>query len=72
MIQSLMARDSMNAVSWLETTITPDNEPSQRLFKSLAREWGAELEVSVLFDKEQHFGGKHTSEELYRIGPIRR
>lgn len=72
MIQSLMSRDSMKTVSWLETTITPDNEPSQRLFKSLAREWEAELEISVLFDKEQHFGGKHTSEELYRIGPIRR
>lgn len=72
MIESLMARPSMQGVAFLETTITPDNEPSQRLFKALARHWQADIEVSVLFDKERHFGGEHESEELYRIGPIRR
>lgn len=71
MIQSLLERPTLQAVSFLETTITPDNEPSQRLFKALAREWDAGLEVGVLFDKERHFGGQHESEELYRIGPIR-
>lgn len=72
MIQSVMARDDLAAVSYLETTITPDNEPSQRLFKALAREWEAEIAVSTLFDKHQHFGGLHESEQLYRIGPVRR
>lgn len=72
MIQNLIARDNLADVSYLETTITPDNEPSQRLFKALAREWEAEIEISTLFDKEKHFGGLHESEQLYRIGPIRR
>lgn len=72
MIQHLMARESFQGVSYLETTITPDNEPSQRLFKSLARDWQADLDVGVLFDKERHFGGRHETEQLYRIGPIRR
>lgn len=70
MIQSLLVRPALQAVSFLETTITPDNEPSQRLFKALARDWDAGLEVTVLFDKERHFGGQHESEELYRIGPV--
>lgn len=72
MIQNLIARDNLADVSYLETTITPDNEPSQRLFKALAREWEAEIEISTLFDKEKHFGGLHESEQLNRIGPIRR
>lgn len=72
MIRSLMARDEMGDVTYLETTITPDNEPSQRLFQALAREWETELDIGVLFDKDSHFGGRHESEELYRIGPIRR
>lgn len=71
MVQSLLERSTLQGVRFLETTITPDNEPSQRLFKSLARDWQAELEVSVLFDKDTHFDGQHDSEELYRIGPIR-
>lgn len=70
MIQALMARESMASVNWLETTITPDNEPSQRLFKSLARGWQADLSVDVLFDRDRHFGGRHDTEQLYRIGPI--
>lgn len=72
MIQALMARESMASVSWLETTITPDNEPSQRLFKSLARGWQADLSVDVFFDRDRHFGGRHDTEQLYRIGPITR
>jgi L-2,4-diaminobutyric acid acetyltransferase len=70
MIQTIFARSDLSAVNWLETTITPDNEASQRLFKSLARDWDAEVDVSVLFDKQRHFGGQHNSEELYRIGPV--
>ncbi len=72
MIRSLMERDALSDISYLETTITPDNEPSQRLFKSLAREWETELDVDILFEKDNHFGGRHESEELYRIGPIPR
>lgn len=70
MVQELFKRDYFSSVKWLETTITPDNEASQRLFKSLAREWSAGIETEVMFDRERHFGGQHNSEELYRIGPI--
>lgn len=70
MIKALFERPNFAAVNWLETTITPDNEASQKLFRSVARDWQAEVQVSVMFDREQHFGGRHNTEELYRIGPV--
>ncbi|WP_194756379.1 diaminobutyrate acetyltransferase [Aliidiomarina indica] len=70
MITALFQRDHFANVRWLETTITPDNKASQRLFESLAEGWQAHIDVRVLFEKEAHFAGQHESEELYRIGPV--
>ena len=70
MINALFRRDNFSKVAWLETTITPDNEASQRLFKSLAKDWQAGVDVEVIFEKDAHFNGQHDSEELYRIGPV--
>lgn len=70
MINALFQRDNFSKVAWLETTITPDNEASQRLFKSLAKDWQAAVDVEVIFEKDAHFNGQHDSEELYRIGPV--
>ena len=64
-------RDSVedHNVTCLETTITPSNTASQRLFQSLAKTWETECEKTVLFSSE-HFGdGGHEPEECYRIGP---
>ncbi|TRW48894.1 diaminobutyrate acetyltransferase [Aliidiomarina halalkaliphila] len=72
MITALFERDNFRDVHWLETTITPDNTASQRLFKSLASDWQASIDVQVFFDKHAHFAGQHESEELYRIGPLQR
>jgi L-2,4-diaminobutyric acid acetyltransferase len=57
------------AVTHLETSITPDNRPSQRLFTAFANRWGATVERRILFDASL-FPGGHLAEELYRIGPI--
>lgn len=72
MISELFTRDNFRSVRWLETTITPDNQASQHLFTSLAKDWRAEIDISVLFEKSAHFAGQHESEELYRIGPVNR
>ncbi|HPE63639.1 MAG TPA: diaminobutyrate acetyltransferase [Methanothrix sp.] len=54
----------------LETTITPSNEASQRLFTSLARDLNARCTVSSCFSGE-HFGQEnHEAEHLFRIGPF--
>jgi L-2,4-diaminobutyric acid acetyltransferase len=56
-------------VDHLETTITPDNAASQRLFTGFARSHRADIHCSELFSSEL-LGGGHLPEMLYRIGPI--
>ncbi|MBA8826648.1 diaminobutyrate acetyltransferase [Saccharopolyspora lacisalsi] len=70
---TLLARvlDRMLArgVRYLETTITPDNAASIKLFSALARKRAAELTVEELFPAEL-FPDAHEGEDLYRIGPF--
>ncbi|MFD7440185.1 diaminobutyrate acetyltransferase [Streptomyces sp. NPDC059909] len=54
----------------VETTVTPDNSASDRLFASYAARRGASLEREVLFDGGLFPDGAHQPEVLYRIGPI--
>src|SRR5690554_1490259 len=70
MLKEIVGRDACNNVTHLETTITEDNEASWALFRSFARDLGAELTYHEHFEKETHFGGKHDSEFLLRIGPF--
>ncbi|NMH99197.1 diaminobutyrate acetyltransferase [Pseudonocardia acidicola] len=62
--------DGVDGVDHLETTITPDNESSVRLFTSFAGRREAHLTRSELFSGDQ-LGGGHEPEFLYRIGPIK-
>ncbi|MET7639025.1 diaminobutyrate acetyltransferase [Streptomyces sp. NPDC005438] len=57
-------------VNGIETTVTPDNTPSNRLFTSFAERHGAPVEREVLFEAEAFPGEGHEPEVLYRIGPI--
>jgi L-2,4-diaminobutyric acid acetyltransferase len=70
MLMDIIKRPACEGVSFLETTITPDNEASWALFKSFARGLDTELNHSIWFEKEAHFGGQHDSEALLRIGPF--
>jgi L-2,4-diaminobutyric acid acetyltransferase len=63
----LGAECGINAV---ETTITPDNTASDRLFTSYAARHGASVTREVLFDAGLFPDGPHASEVLYRIGPL--
>jgi L-2,4-diaminobutyric acid acetyltransferase len=54
----------------VETTITPDNTASDRLFTSYALRHGAAVEREVLFDSGLFPEGAHLPEVLYRIGPF--
>jgi L-2,4-diaminobutyric acid acetyltransferase len=70
MLRDLLARDAVRDCHYLETTVTPSNAPSRRLFRSLARELDAPLVENVLFH-EKDFGGEgHETEALLRIGPF--
>ena len=66
----LLARPACAGVRWLETTVTPDNRPSTRLFHGLARTLGCACEVSDLFPATAFGTTGHEAEQLFRIGPI--
>ena len=56
-------------VSSLETTITPDNQASLRLFSRFAESRGAHVMHEPVFDSSL-FPDGHESELLFRIGPL--
>ncbi|MEU6086221.1 diaminobutyrate acetyltransferase [Streptomyces sp. NPDC047085] len=57
-------------VTAVETTITPGNTASERLFTSFAKRHGADLTREVLFPADLFPEGSHDPEVLYRIGPL--
>ncbi|MBC9726873.1 diaminobutyrate acetyltransferase [Streptomyces sp. TRM68367] len=71
LVDGLVARAvAEHGVTGVETTITPGNTASERLFTSFAERHGARLEREVLFGTEQFPDGPHDPEVLYRIGPL--
>lgn len=70
MLRALLQRPALHGCRYLETTVSPSNVASRRVFEALARELGAPLAVAALFDA-RHFGGEaHEPETLLRIGPF--
>ncbi len=70
MLKHLLSREACAEVRYIETTITPDNEASWALFRSLARDLETELNSEVFFERNVHFGGQHDDEHLLVIGPF--
>lgn len=70
MLEALLTRADLSHIKSIETTITPDNAPSQAFFRKLAKRLNADLTEQVLFDREVHFGGRHDDEVLFKIGPF--
>lgn len=70
MVDHLIRGGLSEGLTHLETSITPDNTASRRLFAGLARRWGAGLQRGELFSAEL-FSDAHLAEELFRIGPLR-
>ncbi|MGI5453747.1 diaminobutyrate acetyltransferase [Streptomyces sp. CA-249302] len=71
LLDGLVARTSgEHRITAVETTITPGNTGSERLFTAFAERHGAEVEREVLFDAGHFPDGPHDPEVLYRIGPL--
>lgn len=71
MIQHILSRHICQPVRYIETTVTDSNQASIAMFARLAATLGAaDINTSVLFDRQRHFLGLHDSETLLRIGPI--
>ncbi|MFD7711137.1 diaminobutyrate acetyltransferase [Streptomyces sp. NPDC059785] len=67
-----VAKENEHGLTHVETTITPGNTASERLFASYAERHGAAVERDVLFETGQFPDGAHDPEVLYRIGPLTR
>lgn len=70
MLTALLKQPACSDVEFLETTITPDNEPSQALFTKLADRLSTQALILPGFEKTAHFHGQHESEDIWRIGPL--
>ena len=71
MLDSLVARTAEeHGVTTVETTVTPGNAASHRLFTSFAQRHRTPLSRDVLFDAEVFPDSGHEPEVLYRIGPV--
>ena len=68
MLDHLLQR---TGVSYLEATVTPDNEASQALFRSVGTRHDAPVDVAPLFAADL-FPDGHEPEVRFRIGPLRR
>ena len=71
LLDGLVARiGAEHRITAVETTITPGNTGSERLFTSFAERHGALVEREVLFGEGLFPDGPHDPEVLYRIGPL--
>jgi len=70
MLFDLLSRPALRGCRYLETTVSPSNEPSRRLFCRLARELRAPVAERVLFGEDDFGKEDHECETLIRIGPF--
>lgn len=73
MLDAIVERLAPTGVRWLQTTVSPDNEASIRLFSGLARDRGTRIERRDLFaaaDFPAAEAEEHQPEDLYTIGPF--
>lgn len=59
-----------HGIDAVETTITPGNTASERLFDAFARRHGARVDRAVLFPAAAFPGDSHDAEVLHRIAPL--
>lgn len=72
LIAEVLARDVCKGVTRIQSTITDDNVPSWGLFRSIAAAQDAAMSRKPHFTRDDHFDGRHDTEFLVTIGPIRR
>ncbi len=70
MLHELLGREVVRGCRYLETTVSPSNLASRRLFESLSRELGVPMHESMMFSEREFGNESHEAETLFRIGPI--
>ena len=69
MLLRLFERLQPQGIRRIETTISPGNQASEGLFRSLFRTLNLSCRTQLLFGRDQHFAGRHDDEILYRAEP---
>lgn len=70
MLNNLLARENLDHIKYIETTISPSNKASKTLFHRFASDLQAKISVEPYFSKDLFGKDAHEDEELYRIGPF--
>ena len=70
MLRELLARPAVRGCRYLETTVSPSNAASLKLFHRLAREIAAPVSEQGMFEEADFGDERHEREQLIRIGPI--
>lgn len=74
MLTAVMDRPAVEGVCWMETTISPSNTASRRLFASWAAARSLEMQETTYLEAEDFLpagaDAVHEAERLFRIGPI--
>lgn len=71
MLSHIIERTVCKDLRYIETTISPSNRSSWRVFEKLTEQLDTGLEQSIFLHENKHFNGEHESEILVRIGPYR-
>jgi L-2,4-diaminobutyric acid acetyltransferase len=70
MLQHLLARDEASSTRYLETTVSPSNTASRRMFQRFADLIDAPVNEQMLFDRDAFGNEDHEEEVLLKIGPF--
>jgi L-2,4-diaminobutyric acid acetyltransferase len=70
MLRHVLGSARAKSIRFLETTVSPSNKASRRMFAALAQSCDAELRELPLFGRELFGADAHEDEKLLRIGPI--
>ncbi|WP_281975840.1 diaminobutyrate acetyltransferase [Halobacillus litoralis] len=71
MIDSILNRQVCQSVEYVEATVSPSNQPSQKLFKGFAEKKNVSCDISVCFEEDDFPGEEHEQENTFRIGPLK-
>jgi len=70
LLLKILDQPSCADLHYIECTVTPSNQPSTRLFRSVAKELGTECRIEDGFEGELFPEDGHEGERLFRIGPF--
>lgn len=72
MLRQLLKRKASKNIDYVEATVSPSNQPSQSLFKGLAKKLDTDCHISEYFiaDDFPAEEEEHEDELLFTIGPI--